>query len=51
MITIICEGGWQYKGHLINEHLSPLGQLQWVKIKTKKGIIKINAKYIISIIT
>lgn len=49
-ITIICEGGWKYTGIQINEKLSPFGTLQWLELKTKNGTVKINSKYIVSIL-
>jgi serine protease inhibitor ecotin len=50
-ITIICEGGWKYTGYILDQITTPFSGLQWIKIKTKTGTVKINAKYIVSILT
>lgn len=49
-VTIACQDGWKYTGVLKEVSISPLGGLRWVEIKTKKGRILINSKYIVSII-
>jgi len=50
--AIVCEGGWKYVGELIDVNVSlfGLGSLQWVKIRTKKGIIRVNSSHIVSIL-
>jgi len=49
-ITVVCEGGWTYKGFQTSEKLSPLGTLEWIQIETRNGTVRINSKYIVSII-
>lgn len=50
-VTIICVDGWKYTGIKSKELISPIGKLQWLELETKKGHVKINAEYIVSIIT
>lgn len=50
--AIVCVGGWKYVGRLVDVNVSllGLGALEWVKIETKKGIVRVNAKHIVSIL-
>jgi len=50
-VNIICEGGWKYTGSIIENLVSPTGNLLWVKIQTDTSKIIINSKYIVSIIS
>jgi len=50
-VTVICEGGWKYTGTVVKTLVSISGNLLWIKISTKSGIIAIHSKYIVSIIT
>lgn len=48
-ITVICTDSFKTTGILKQTQLSPLGALQWLEIETKKGIVQLNARFIISI--
>jgi len=51
LVTVVCEGGWKYTGRVVKTLVSISGNLLWIKIETKSGIIAIHSKYIVSIIT
>lgn len=49
-LTVITEGGWKYTGILDTLHMSLFGSVLWLKLKTNNGNVRINGRYIVSII-
>jgi len=49
-VTVVCEGGWKYDGVVLQTLLSPFGNLLWIRLRTDKGSVLLNSKYIVSII-
>lgn len=49
--TVVCEGNERYYGIMADQKISPLGKLEWVEIITNKSKVKINASYIVSIVS
>jgi len=49
-ITVIMHDGWKYTGIQVDQKLSMSGNLEWLKIETKNGIIDINAYYVSAVI-
>jgi len=50
-VLVICDGGWKYKGLLVNAQTSFLGRLYWLELSTpSRKRIKIMGDKIVSIL-
>jgi len=48
--TIICVGGWKYKGDVVDVQINPFSSAQFFKIETKNGFVIVNSRHVVSIL-